>query len=181
MRIISGFLKGRKIDPNQELPLTRPTTDYAKQALFNILSQRFFFEHKNLLDLFAGTGNISFEFISRGVQDVDAVEQNPTLINFIQVIAQKFGVNNQIHGFTMDVFYFIETCSKQYDFIFCGPPYSLENISLLPDLIFKKNLLKELGVLILEHNPSVNFLQHNLLVDCRKYGTTIFSFFRNPC
>ncbi len=174
-------MKGRNLDPQQDLPLTRPTTNYAKQALFNILSQRFYFEQKNVLDLFSGTGNISFEFISRGVSEADLVEQNPVLIHFVNSTAQKFGVENKMHCYNMDVFSYLETTTKQYDFIFCGPPYALENIPDLPELIFKKKLLTNIGVLIVEHNPLVNFLQHSYLVDCRKYGTTFFSFFRNPC
>ncbi|MBL7810190.1 MAG: RsmD family RNA methyltransferase [Saprospiraceae bacterium] len=178
MRIIGGKFKGRRFDPPADNWPTRPTTDYAKEALFNILNNLLDFENSRVLDLFGGTGSHSYEFVSRGCQDVTYVDKFPQAVKFVRQTVGKLGIESQVKIFQMDVFRFIESASSQWDYIFAGPPYALPTIDAIPDLILSKNLLLPDGILVLEHNPHHDFLQHPHLVDVRNYGKTIFSFFK---
>lgn len=178
MRIIGGKFKGRRFDPPADKWPTRPTTDFAKEALFNILNNLLDFESVKMLDLFGGTGSHSYEFISRGCTDATYVDKFPGCVQFVRKTAQKLQIESCLKIFQMDVFRFIESTREQYDYIFAGPPYSLPTIDIIPDLIFEKELLLPDGLFVLEHNPQHEFLNHPRLVDVRNYGQTYFSFFR---
>mgnify|MGYP001158819361 CR=1 FL=1 len=178
MRIIGGKFKGRRFDPPADKWPTRPTTDFAKEALFNILNNLLDFESVKMLDLFGGTGSHCYEFISRGCTDATYVDKFPGCVQFVRKTAQKLGIEPSLKIFQMDVFRFIESTREQYDYVFAGPPYSLPTIDIIPDLIFEKELLLPEGLFVLEHNPQHEFLNHPRLVDARNYGQTYFSFFR---
>ncbi len=178
MRIIGGQFKGRKFYPPAKNWPTRPTTDFAKEGLFNILQNDLDFESIKVLDLFGGTGNHSYEFISRGCQDVTYVDKFPGCVRFVQKTAKELDISDKILVVKADVFKFIHRTKDQYDYIFAGPPYPLPNIPEIPDLIFEKELLKEDGLFVLEHNPNHNFKNHEFFYNVRNYGQTIFSFFK---
>jgi len=175
MRIISGDLRGRKIDPPKGLPV-RPTTDMAKEALFNVLSNRLAFESIRVLDLFSGTGNISLEFASRGVTDLVAVDQNFKCCSFLTSLAEEFNLPG-IRVVRDRVFKFIERTHEPFDLIFADPPYDLPELPEIPARIFNTSLLKPNGLLILEHPSYQNFSDHSKFIEKRKYGQTSFSFF----
>ncbi|MEM8909705.1 MAG: RsmD family RNA methyltransferase [Bacteroidota bacterium] len=178
MRIIGGTFKGRRFHPPANKWPTRPTTDYAKEGLFNILHNHFDFETLKVLDLFGGTGNHSYEFISRGCQDVTYVDQFGGCIAFVQKTASLLQIEAQLRIVRSDVFKFIERTPFQYDYIFAGPPYALPTIDTIPDRILDKKLLTETGWLVLEHNPNHEYTQHPNCFDVRNYGKTYFSFFK---
>lgn len=177
MRIISGKFKGRRFFPPADNWPTRPTTDFAKEGLFNILNNHFDFEDIKVLDLFGGTGSHSYEFISRGCTDVTYVDKFPGCVEFVRQTAQKLGVEDCLRIVRADVFRFIAQCREQYDYIFAGPPYPLPNIPEIPGLIFSFNLLRPGGWLVLEHNPQHDFKDHPNFAEARHYGKTIFSIF----
>jgi 16S rRNA (guanine(966)-N(2))-methyltransferase RsmD len=160
------------------MPHTRPTTDMAKEGLFNILENNLDIGSLTTLDLFGGTGSISYELASRGVKDLTVIEKDPAMYEFIRKNAADLGLNNY-KVIRMDVFRFIAQCTEKFDFIFAGPPYALENIDDLPRLIVAKQLLKDKGWLVLEHTPRNNYAGYPLFVTQRNYGTTIFSIFVN--
>ena len=177
MRIISGKYKGYRLNQPHFDP-TRPTTDFAKEALFNVVNNYFNFDNIKMLDLFAGTGAISYEFLSRGCTDVTSVELHRKCVDFIKKTSAH--LNFEGHKVLQtDVFLFIETCSIAYDVIFAGPPYPLPNLAEIPDLIFKQKMVEAEGWFILEHNPKHNFDNHPHFWNKRQYGTTIFSIFVN--
>ena len=176
MRIISGNLGGRRINPPSKMPYTRPTTDIAKEGLFNILQNNLDFENLKTLDLFGGTGSISYELASRGVEDLTIVEKDTQMFAFIRKTAEELKLNN-FKVIKSDVFRFINQCIDKFDFIFAGPPYALQNIDDLPKLIIDKGLLKENGWFILEHTPRNNYEGFPFFKSARNYGTTIFSIF----
>jgi len=178
MRIISGDLGGRRINPPAKMPYTRPTTDIAKEGLFNILQNNLDFEELKTLDLFGGTGNISYELASRGVNDLTIVEKDTQMFSFIKKTSESLGLKN-FKVVKSDVFRFIGQCRETYDFIFAGPPYALQNIDDLPGLIFENKLLNENGWFILEHTPRNGYENLPFFKSARNYGTTIFSIFVN--
>ena len=178
MRIISGELGGRRINPPAKMPYTRPTTDIAKEGLFNILQNNLEFERLKTLDLFGGTGSISYELASRGVADLTIVERDQQMYNFIKKTASDLGLEN-FKLVKSDVFKFIGHCTEKFDFIFAGPPYALQNIDDLPRLIFERHLLNKDGWFILEHTPRNNYETFPFFSSARNYGTTIFSIFVN--
>jgi 16S rRNA (guanine(966)-N(2))-methyltransferase RsmD len=175
VRIISGRNKGRKIIAPANLPV-RPTTDFAKEALFNILGNIIEFEEIEVLDLFAGTGNISYEFISRNVVKAFAVDNNPDCVRFIQQTAKKLNYCNLfvVHA---DYRSFLKKTEMKWDLIFADPPYEMSEITELPSIIFDKNLLKPNGLFILEHKRSVDFSNHPGFFEHRTYGNVNYSFF----
>jgi 16S rRNA (guanine966-N2)-methyltransferase len=178
MRIISGNLGGRRFSPPTHMPHTRPTTDVAKEGLFNILQNRIDFEGLKTLDLFGGTGSISYELASRGATTLTLVEKDAKQVAFIQATARAF----QLSNFTIckqDVFQFISQCTEKFDFIFAGPPYALTTIDQLPVLIMDQQLLLPGGLFVLEHTPRNNYVTFSGFERERKYGTTVFSFFTN--
>lgn len=178
MRIISGELGGRKIHPPAKMPYTRPTTDIAREGLFNILQNLVDFEELKTLDLFGGTGSISYELASRGVPDLTIVEKDPQMYAFIKKTAADLKLKN-FKVVKSDVFRFLEQCTEKYDFIFAGPPYALEIIDELPRLIFEKQLLNKNGRFVLEHTPRNDYTNFPQFVSARNYGTTVFSIFMN--
>lgn len=177
MRIIGGTFKGRRFIPPAKNWPTRPTTDFAKEGLFNILNNRLDFEETVMLDLFGGTGNHSYEFISRGCNDVTYVDKFSGCISFVTKTAAELGIEDKIRIVRSDVFKFIQTNVRQYDYIFAGPPYPLPTLNTIPDVIFEHNTLAPEGIFVMEHNPNHDFKKHPHYVEERNYGTTIFSFF----
>lgn len=179
MRIIGGTAGGRKINPPAKMPFTRPTTDIAKEGLFNILENNLDISSLKTLDLFGGTGSISYELASRGAQDLTIVEKDPNMFAFIQKSISLLGFDNIARIVRMDVFMFIQQCREQYDFIFAGPPYALGNIDELPEQVFRHGLLREGGWFVLEHTPRNNYEKFPFYKTSRNYGTTVFSIFLN--
>ena len=176
MRIIGGEHGGRKINPPSKMPYTRPTTDIAKEGLFNVLQHKLDFESLKTLDLFGGTGSISYELASRGAQDLTIVEKDSQMFEFIKKTAVSLRIEN-LKTVKMEVFKFIEGCSERFDFIFAGPPYALTNIDDLPRKIFEKKLLNKNGWFVLEHTPRNEYKSFPFYKSEKNYGTTIFSFF----
>jgi len=178
MRIIGGILGGRRVNPPAKMPHTRPTTDIAKEGLFNILGNNLEIDALRTLDLFGGTGSISYELASRGARDLTVVEKDPVMHAFIQATAEALGLKN-FKVIRMDVFRYIEKCTESFDLIFAGPPYALTTIDELPRLVVEKRLLNTGGWLVLEHTPRNDYTGYPLYVTQRNYGTTVFSIFVN--
>ena len=176
MRIISGKYKGRKLTAPKNLPV-RPTTDMAKESLFNILNNHFYFDAVSVMDLFSGTGNISFEFASRGTKEIDSVDQHFACIKYINQINKEFDFN--ISTFKSDVYAFLGKTSLKATIIFADPPYDFETakFSKIADLIFERNLLEEDGLLIIEHSKQTDLSSHPHFAYDKKYGGNVFSFF----
>ena len=176
MRIITGKYKGRHFD----IPRTfkaRPTTDFAKENIFNVLVQYIDFEGATALDLFSGTGSISLELLSRGCSQVVSVEMDRDHHRFIQDCLKKLGTDSCV-PLRGDVFRFIKSCKHGFDFIFADPPYALKELSSIPSLIFEKGLLKEGGIFVLEHGKDQDFSDDPHFVEHRSYGSVNFSIFR---
>jgi 16S rRNA (guanine(966)-N(2))-methyltransferase RsmD len=176
MRIIGGEHGGRKFNPPNNMPYTRPTTDIAKEGLFNMLQHKLDFEILKTLDLFGGTGSISYELASRGVTDLTIVEKDTAMYEFIKKTAETLRLEN-FKAIKSDVFKFIENCTTKFDFIFAGPPYALSTIDDLPKLIFDKQLLNNGGRFVLEHTPRNEYKSFPYYAAERNYGTTIFTTF----
>ncbi|MRX65458.1 RsmD family RNA methyltransferase [Maribacter luteus] len=176
MRIISGKHKSKRITAPKKLPV-RPTTDMAKEALFNILNNSYYFEEISFLDLFAGTGNISFEFASRGTTDITAIDVDFGCIKFIDKISTELSFG--ISAIKSDVFQFLEKTVIKADIIFADPPYDfpVEEFAKIPELVFKNNLLNDDGVLIIEHSKHTDLSQLEHYSKNRRYGGSVFSFF----
>lgn len=178
MRIISGIHGGRKIHPPAKMPHTRPTTDIAKEGLFNIIQNNLEIEELEVLDLFGGTGCISYELASRGALTITIVEKDNKMYDFIKKTSAELKFEN-FNIVKLDVFKFIESNTRQYDFIFAGPPYALATIDELPVKIFEHNILKPGGWFVLEHTPRNDYKKFAHYKTERNYGTTIFSIFIN--
>lgn len=176
MRIISGIHGGRKIQPPAKMPYTRPTTDIAKEGLFNILQNNLDIENLKTLDLFGGTGCISYELASRGVTDLTIIEKDNNMLAFIKKTAESLQFEN-FKVLRSDVFKYIENCQETFDLIFAGPPYALTSIDELPLLVFEKKLLNPGGWFVLEHTPRNDYKKTAHYKTERNYGTTIFSIF----
>lgn len=176
MRIISGKFRGRRLVPPINLPV-RPTTDFAKEGLFNVLNNLLDFESLRVLDLFSGTGSIAFEFLSRGAIEVTAIDSNHRCIEFIKKTADTWGAQN-IKAVKTNGFVFIKRMVSTYDLIFADPPYDLDGIEAIPDLIFSSDLLAEDGMLILEHSSGYKFEKHLNFDSHRQYGSVNFSIFK---
>jgi 16S rRNA (guanine(966)-N(2))-methyltransferase RsmD len=182
MRIITGKYKGRHFD----IPRTfkaRPTTDFAKENIFNVLVQYVDFDGAEALDLFSGTGSISLELVSRGCSRVVSVELDRDHHRFIQDCIKKLTANSEepianIIPIRGDVFRFLKSCKQQFDFIFADPPYALKELATLPDLVFERQLLKEEALFVLEHGKDYDFSEHPHFVEHRQYGSVNFSLFR---
>ena len=177
MRVIGGTHRSRQFHIPDHLGI-RPTTDFAKEALFNILSNRIDFEEKKVLDLFGGSGSISYEFASRGCSEIITIEKNLKSCEFIKKTAKEFKFEN-IKVIKMDVFSFLKMRAEGFDMIFADPPFQLENIQRIPSLVFEKKILNEGGMLIVEHPAHVDFTGIKELKETRRYGTVNFSIFEN--
>ncbi|MBO4443293.1 MAG: RsmD family RNA methyltransferase [Bacteroidaceae bacterium] len=176
MRVISGKYKHRRFDVPHSFK-ARPTTDFAKENLFNVLNNLMDFDScARALDLFAGTGSISVELLSRGCQQVVSVEKNYAHVTFIQKVKRELG-DEAWTVMKADVFMFIERCRQPFDFIFADPPYALERLAELPDLVFSRQLLAEGGLFVLEHGADHSFAEHPHFLQEREYGSVHFSFF----
>jgi 16S rRNA (guanine966-N2)-methyltransferase len=175
MRIISGKYRGKRFYPPTNLPV-RPTTDFAKEGLFNYLANRINLEGIKVLDLFSGTGNITIEFASRGAGEITSVDQNLKCSAYLKKIAGELQLKN-LKVVNQDAFRYIGFSKEKFDLIFADPPYELNNAELLPKIIFEKDLLNEEGLLILEHSEERNFEKHPNFFEQRRYGKVNFSFF----
>lgn len=175
MRIIGGKAAGLRINPPTSLPV-RPTTDIAKEALFNILNNRIDFDEIDCLDLFAGTGNISFELASRGAISVDSIDQHAKCILYIAETAKKLNLT-QIKTRRADVFKYIKSAKKSYDFIFADPPYDIGQLPQLAQMILENDLLKPGGLLVVEHPSARKLVESPYFVETRVYGNSSFSFY----
>lgn len=176
MRIIGGTLKGLRLNPPKNLPV-RPTTDLAKEALFNILQNHIEFEGLRVLDLFSGTGNIAMEFASRGAEKVTAIDRSVPCVHYLKDTARQHGLVN-ITTHKHDVFKYLELETEQFDLVFADPPYDLNRIPEIPKIIFDRNLLFPGGLLIVEHQSLQNLSNHPAFVEQRQYGHSSFSFFK---
>jgi 16S rRNA (guanine966-N2)-methyltransferase len=176
MRIIGGEYGRRRINPPAHMPHTRPTTDIAKEGLFNIIENNLDITGLKTLDLFGGTGSISYELASRGAKELTIVEKDSKMYEFIKKTAGDLNLEN-FKVLKMDVFKFIDHCTDTFDFIFAGPPYALGNIDELPRLVFEKQLLNKKGWFVLEHTPGNDYKKFPFYATERNYGTTIFSIF----
>lgn len=175
MRIVSGKLKRMRFNPPKGFP-SRPTTDFAKEGLFNVLENQLDISDIDVLDLFAGTGNISFEFASRGAKQVVAVDRNFKCVKFIQTFGEKHDLGNLLVQ-KSDVFKFVEQHSTGYDLVFADPPFKSEYYDRLIDKVLDSSLLKENGIFILEHEKHKQFKDHPSFDESRRYGSVVFSFF----
>lgn len=183
MRIISGTFRGRHLSPPKNIT-ARPTTDFAKESLFNLIINRFEIEDCTMLDLFAGTGGIGLEFVSRGAKEVTSVELAHVQQNFILSCCKQLNIRN-LNLIRGDVFRFVAACNEQFDFIYADPPYALDKRTTLPDLIFGitpegengHSLLREGGIFVLEHSKEDDYSSHPHFVERRSYGSVNFSFF----
>ncbi len=178
MRIISGIHKGKRIIAPKKLPV-RPTTDMAKEALFNILNNLYHFEDLSVLDLFAGTGNVSYEFASRGVADIYCIDSDAGCVKFIESVSKQLELGIKVRK--IDVFKFLEQTSSTFDLIFADPPYdlSVELFSKIHQIIFDRKLLNPNGNLIIEHSKRMDLSGLSNFTSKRKYGSSVFSFFEN--
>ncbi len=179
MRIISGIHKGRKITAPKKLPI-RPTTDFAKEALFNIVNNRFKYKNLIVLDLFSGSGNISYEFGSRGAGPITAVDENFDCVKFIKKTAEELEL--EIIPVKSDVFKYLEKAPIKADIIFADPPYNYEPELLLRlvSITFDRELLNDKGALIIEHSKRIDLSKAVQFMEVRKYGNSVFSFFMKP-
>lgn len=176
MRIISGKYKGRALNPPKNLK-ARPTTDVAKEALFDILNNRIDFEETKVLDMFGGTGSISLEFASRGCPNVTLLEMNAINYGFIKKTISDLKAT-EINAIKGDSFKYVEKCGSKFDMVFADPPYDHPRLKEIPDLIFQNDLLNDEGVLILEHPKEFSFESHPNFLEHRKYGHVNFTFFQ---
>lgn len=176
MRIVSGIHKGKKIIAPKKLPV-RPTTDFAKEALFNILNNQYHFSALKVIDLFSGTGNISFEFASRGAVEIIAVDAHFECVKFINKISEELKL--PIRTVKSDAIKFLQATGETANIIFADPPYNFETeaLSKMVEITFSRNLLEEGGVLILEHSKKMDLSHLTHFSEARKYGNSVFSFF----
>lgn len=176
MRIIGGEFRSRRFSPGKNFK-ARPTTDFARENLFNILSNRINFEETKVLDLFAGTGSISFEFASRGSKDITCIEMNRIHFDFICSVVEKLNLNKVIRPINADVFRSIGKLKQSFNIIFADPPYELKRLQEIPDLVMNSELLNKEGLFILEHGKDNDFSEHPNYTEIRMYGSVHFSFF----
>jgi 16S rRNA (guanine966-N2)-methyltransferase len=176
LRIIGGKYRGRRIEPPSNFK-ARPTTDFAREGLFNILNNRVDFETISVLDLFSGTGSIGYEFASRGAVTVHLIEKDPRHIAGIKRVIKDLDMEN-IRPIHIDVKAYLKTCSIKYDVVFADPPYELSWLNELPDLVTQSGVIKEDGFFILEHPRALSFTSHKLFFEHRNYGGVNFSFFK---
>lgn len=178
MRIISGKHKGRRLKAPKNLPV-RPTTDMAKESLFNILNNTYYFDAISVIDLFSGTGNISYEFASRGTKKIYAVDENYNCVRYINTTSKELNLDITVQK--SDVYKFLEKSTLQSDIIFADPPYNFEVEQFLKivNLVFEYNTLLDEGILIIEHSKHTDLSSHQNYSHQKRYGGNVFSFFEN--
>ncbi len=176
MRIVGGTFGGRRFNPPAKIP-ARPTTELAREGLFNMLSNTMDMEGIKTLEIFGGTGAVSYELASRGAEDLTVVERDPASLDFIKKTAKELGIENKMHIIRSDVFKFMKQCTDSYNFIFADPPYALPNMDELPLLVFEKNMLLPDGIFVLEHTIRNDYQRHPRFRRVKNYGTTVFTFF----
>jgi 16S rRNA (guanine(966)-N(2))-methyltransferase RsmD len=169
-------MKGRRFNPPKNLPI-RPTTDFAKEGLFNLLRNQFELEGKSVLDLFAGSGAISLEMLSRGAMQVEAVELHSGCVSYLHKLKKELQLEN-LKINRADVFKYLKKSTQRYDLIFADPPYALPELAVLPDRIFEQQLLQSGGLLVIEHGKDQDFTPHPAFQSSRKYGNVNFTFFQ---
>lgn len=179
MRIVGGEFGGRRFSPPARIP-ARPTTEVAKEGLFNMLNNTIDLEGLKTLDIFGGTGSITYELASRGAEDLTIVERDAATIDFIKKTVQELQISHKVQVVRNDVFKFLKQCTEQYQFIFAGPPYALDTIDDLPLHVFERNLLLPGGIFVLEHTPRNDYQKHPRFLRIKNYGTTVFTFFSQP-
>jgi 16S rRNA (guanine(966)-N(2))-methyltransferase RsmD len=179
MRIVGGEFSGRRFSPPTNTP-ARPTTDVAKEGLFNSLQNLMDLEGIKTCDLFGGTGSISYELASRGAADLTLIERDLGNIDFIKKTAKALGILDRMNIIRGDVFKFMKNSTERYDFIFAGPPYALQNIDDIPMLVFEKQMLAPGGIFVHEHTPRNDYQKHPNFMRMKNYGTTVFTFFNQP-
>ena len=177
MRIVGGIHRGRQFSPGKSFK-ARPTTDMAKESLFNILTNQVDFEEIKVLDLFAGTGSISFEFISRGCTEVNAVELNFQHVQFIQSVVEKLRATEQLKVIKGNAFQYCEQTTEKFDLIFADPPYDHKRFAEVPEIVLNNNILNKDGLFVLEHSKHFDFSEYKEFYETRHYGSVHFSFFR---
>lgn len=178
MRVISGDMRGRRFSPPDNFS-ARPTTDFAKENLFNVLANIVDFEKLKVLDLFSGTGSITYEFASRGCQDITSVEMNYKHQKFIAQTIREFGITQQARSIKADAFKFAEATTEKFDLIFADPPFDLDEAAKLPDIVIGRKLLKDGGIFILEHSGAGKYNTHPNFKQTRSYGKVNFTFFED--
>jgi len=179
MRIVGGTFGGRRFSPPANIP-ARPTTDLAKEGLFNMLNNLIDFDGLKTLELFGGTGNITYELASRGAENMTVVERDSASIDFIKKTVIALGIKEKVKVIPGDAFKFIKQATEQYDFIFADPPYALDVMDDLPKLVFEKQLLAPDGIFVLEHTQRNDYQRHPNFIKIKNYGTTVFTFFTQP-
>lgn len=179
MRIIGGKFKSKRFKAPNTIT-ARPTTDFAKEALFNIIYNNYDFEDLVVLDLFAGIGSISLEFASRGTQDITVVEKDKNHVRFINKMVQELELFDSVHTIQLDVFKYLKTCNRKFNMIFADPPYDMESGFEIPALVFEKELLLPGGMLVYEHHKNVVPADNEYFVETRNYGNLSFSFYEMP-
>lgn len=178
MRIIGGKYKSKRFKAPKSIT-ARPTTDFAKEGLFNILDNKIYFEDTSVLDLFSGIGAISLEFASRGCTDITLVEKDRVHMRFINHMIREMNFENEIHSIQLDVYKYLKTCVKTFDLIFADPPYYMDEIEKLPTIILEKGLLNPDGILVFEHYKKTDLSDNIGYIETRNYGNASFSFFEN--
>ena len=175
MRVIAGSLRGRRLNPPANLPV-RPTTDMARESLFNILNNYIDYEDCSVMDLFAGTGAVSIEFVSRGAKEVTSVDINNACTEYIKSVAKQFNISN-LRVVRADVFDLLKRAYRKIDIVFADPPYSLDDLAKLPEIVFQNDILTDDGIFILEHPKDFSFEEHPNFWQHRAYGKVNFTFF----
>ena len=178
MRIIGGKFKGRRFDPPAGKWPTRPTTDFAREGLFNILENILDFESLRALDLFSGAGSHAYELISRGALEATCVDRFGPALAFVKQVAQTLGVEAQVHTVKADVLRFIAACREPFDYVFADPPFDMPGIESLPDQVLESSVLRPGAWFVLEHSSRYRFDTHPRFQRKREYGQICFSFFR---
>ena len=176
MRIVGGTFGGRRFHPPARIP-ARPTTELAREGLFNMLNNIMDMEGIKTLEVFGGTGSITYELASRGAEDLTIVERDPASIDFIKKTAAALDIADKLHIIRGDVFKFMKQCTDRFNFIFADPPYALQNMDELPLLVFERNMLLPGGIFVLEHTTRNDYQNHPRFQRMKNYGTTIFTFF----
>lgn len=175
MRVIGGFLKGRRIEPPSKNWPVRPTTDFAREALFNILDNRLDYAHISALDLFGGTGVHSIELASRGCVDITYVDRYTQSIRWMKDLAKAWSL--PVTAIQSDVMTFLKNINRQWDYIFADPPYDMKGLELFPSIVFESAALPPGGLFVMEHKLQIRFQDHPGFLEARTYGQTVFSFF----